>query len=260
MVNQSIPLTTPAILSEAISRSEIGEVEEPALSGVEGTCIVFPQLLDKKRGRNIFRIFEIMQMDESADRDRWNALYKAGSHTSLTPDQSFAELYTSFIEPRFPSGGKALDIAGGVGRNALWLASRGWRVVLNDLSDEAIHLAAVYAAETGMSLETRRESGAATLAWAKNIGLRFDLIVMLFYLDRALFPAMWGALAPEGVLVIKTRTEDHPRFAAGSSHPEYFLRQGELASAFPELRVLHASEEGGMAELVAQASALQSIA
>ncbi len=192
---------------------------------------------------------------DTADRERWNRIYSAGSHLSLEPDSFFAESYAEHLATRFEATPYpvALDIAGGVGRHALWLAARGWRVVLNDLSEDAARIAGENARQASLPLTIRNETAAETLAWAREEKLRFDLILVLFFLDRALFPALQAALAPGGVLMIKTRTEDHPRFAEGSQHPEYFLRGGELAKAFPGLHILQSREQGGMAELLAQA-------
>jgi tellurite methyltransferase len=205
---------------------------------------------------------------DEQDRERWNQLYKERSHTSLTPDESLVEVYQRFVGPVFVGGGpaprsprRALDLAGGVGRNALFLARQGWQVTLNELSDEAGRLAEENARRSGLPMTVCRASALEALTSAcrpnasqpntsePNTG--YDLILMLFYLDRTHFPLLPGALAPGGMLFIKTRTEDHPRFQSGSRHPEYFLRPGELGASFPGLRVLHSREDGGMAELLA---------
>jgi tellurite methyltransferase len=189
------------------------------------------------------------------ERAFWNDLYRAHSHRSLEPDDSFVAVYRTHIAPRLAGlpGKSALDLAGGVGRNALFLAREGWRVTLNELSDEAAHLAVANAAHSGVSLGVLRESAAETLARARSDGARYNLILILYYLDRALFPALRHALEPGGMVYIKTRTTDHPRFAGGSSHPEYYLRPGELRSAFPGLHTVYELEEQGMAELLVQA-------
>jgi tellurite methyltransferase len=205
---------------------------------------------------------------DQRDRERWNQLYKERSHSSLTPDESLVEVYQRFVSPCLVGSGltlrsprRALDIAGGVGRNALFLAREGWQVTLNELSDEAARLAEENARRSGLPLTVCRASALEALTSAcrpnasqpntsePNTG--YDLILMLFYLDRELFPLLPKALAPGGMLFIKTRTEDHPRFQSGSRHPEYFLRPGELAASFPGLRVLHSREDGGMAEFLA---------
>lgn len=192
------------------------------------------------------------------DRQRWNQLYAAGSHLSLQPDSFFVSAYERFVgsllRDQAVSGRRALDIAGGVGRHALFLAQRGWHATLNDLSDDAVQLAARNSAAAGLTIELRQESARATLQWSADMGRQYALIDVLFYLDRSIFTQLEQALAPGGLLLLKTRTEDHPRYTAGSDHPEYFLRRGELAAAFPALKTLHFDEQGGLAELVAAKS------
>src|SRR5882672_9641193 len=77
-----------------------------------------------------------MQLDEKA---RWNRKYSEGSHTSLEPDPFLVTAYDEFFSARPP--GIALDVAGGAGRHALWLADRGWKVKLIDISEVGIEVA-----------------------------------------------------------------------------------------------------------------------
>jgi len=145
---------------------------------------------------------------------------------------------------------RALDIAGGVGRHAVYLAERGWDVTLNDISEEAIARADSNAHSRGLSIDTRQESALQTLESVRG-NTCVDLILVFFYLERAVFTPLVEVLAPGGILLVKTRTQDHARFQEGNAHPEYFLRRSELAAAFPALRSLHYREDGGLAELVA---------
>ena len=65
------------------------------------------------------------------DRERWNARYLEEAET---PPPSPFLLALDGVLPR---RGRALDVAGGSGRNALWLARRGLDVTLADVSDVA---------------------------------------------------------------------------------------------------------------------------
>ncbi len=49
--------------------------------------------------------------------------------------------------------GRALDLACGEGRNAIWLASRGWEVTAVDFSDVAIERGRKLAAEQGVEVD-----------------------------------------------------------------------------------------------------------
>jgi 2-polyprenyl-3-methyl-5-hydroxy-6-metoxy-1,4-benzoquinol methylase len=85
---------------------------------------------------------------------------------------------------------------------------------------------------------------------------KFDVVIVFFYLEREIFPMLGAALRPGGLIVYKTYTHEHEKFAIhGLSHPMYFLCDNELLHAFPGFRVLHYREsvhERGIAELVAR--------
>src|ERR1700691_1523443 len=130
------------------------------------------------------------------DRERWNAKFLAGEAQSVEPDPLLLEVCPD------TTPGRALDLAGGAGRHALWLAQRGWDVVLSDISDEGLAIAASRATESGVTLALRRESAAETLVWA-SANEPFDLIVVFWCLLRDHFPALPGLLAPSGLLVYK---------------------------------------------------------
>jgi SAM-dependent methyltransferase len=181
------------------------------------------------------------------ERDRWNAKFLAGEAQSLEPDPLIVETAAA-LPP-----GSALDLAGGAGRHALWLAERGWRVVLTDVSDEGLAIAERRAAAAGLSLTLRREPAAGTLDWATAQDLHFDLITVCWVLLREHFPALRRVLAPGGRLIYKTYTTEHPRFTQGHSL-RYALEPGELRSAFPDLTTILYRETEGVAELVARAS------
>jgi len=184
-----------------------------------------------------------MTVDSPRDRDRWNAKFLRGEAQSLDPDPLLIEACSDLVP------GRALDLAGGAGRHALWLARHGWNATLADVSDEALAIAARRAAEAGLTLELRRESAAETVAWAQS--RPFDLIVVFWCLLRDEFPALPRALAPGGVLVYKTYTSAHSRYTEGHSLSTA-LNPGELRTAFPELTTILSRESQGVAEIVAR--------
>jgi SAM-dependent methyltransferase len=178
------------------------------------------------------------------DRERWNAKFLAGEAQSVEPDPLLVEVCANLAP------GRALDLAGGAGRHALWLAQRGWHAVISDISDEGLALAAKRAQEAGLSLTMRREPAAETLAWASATE-RFDLILVFWCLLRDQFPAFPALLAPRGLLVYKTYTTEHARYTEGHSL-RTALDPGELRAAFPALNTILYREANGVAELVAR--------
>lgn len=99
--------------------------------------------------------------------------------------------------------GKALDIAMGQGRNAVWLAKAGWTVSGYDISDEALRQAHTAAAAVAVTLETKLTShDDYELGQAQ-----WDLIVMSFAFTRLSDPAYMrrvrDSLKPGGVLLVE---------------------------------------------------------
>jgi tellurite methyltransferase len=190
-----------------------------------------------------------MGMDE---KTLWDKKYGERSHSSLEPDPFLVSAYDEFLFGTSP--GLALDVAGGVGRHSIWLAQRGWRVKLLDISEVGIQQAMENAKRSGtagaISTEVR------DLNTIQDLGReQYDLIVVFFYLQRELFPALAAALKLGGHLVYKTYTTEQKNFPGGPSHPMFLLELNELLHAFRSMRVLHYHEtiqEKGVAELVAR--------
>jgi tellurite methyltransferase len=184
---------------------------------------------------------------QPSDRDRWNAKYLAGEAQLTEPDPLLVAACAG-LPP-----GTALDLAGGAGRHAIWLALRGWRVVLSDVSDEGLALAQKKASDAGVTLGLRCETAAETAAWAREThSPRFDLLCVFLFLAREEFPVLPRLLTHGGLLVCKTCTCGHPRFAQGHSL-RYALRTGELAGAFPALETVVSREGDGFAEFIGRA-------
>jgi len=77
-------------------------------------------------------------MNSEEQRVHWDIKYEQGLTSLTEPDPFFVSAYGQFVAQSFPNAGVALDLAGGLGRHALWLASRNWRVTVVDLSNVAI--------------------------------------------------------------------------------------------------------------------------
>ncbi|MGB9120407.1 MAG: class I SAM-dependent methyltransferase [Candidatus Angelobacter sp.] len=188
-------------------------------------------------------------MDE---RTLWDKKYSERSHGSLEPDPFLVSAYDEFFFGTTP--GLALDVAGGVGRHSIWLAQRGWRVKLLDISEVGIKQAEVNAKRSGTAGSISSEVG--DLNTMQDLGQeQYDLVVVFFFLQRQLFPALAAAIKPGGFLIYKTYTTEQKNFSGGPSHPMFLLEPNELLHAFRSLRVLHYHEtiqQKGVAELVAR--------
>lgn len=92
-------------------------------------------------------------MNSEEQRAHWNLKYEQDLTSLTQPDPFFISAYGQFVAQSFPSAGVALDLACGVGRHALWLASRDWQVSGVDLSDGAIGKLSQAALELNANLD-----------------------------------------------------------------------------------------------------------
>jgi tellurite methyltransferase len=156
-----------------------------------------------------------------ADRERWDARWreKAADGDVLAGPAAFV----TGLAPLLPARGRALDVAGGAGRHALWLARRGLDVTLADISPVACELARRAAAAAGVAL------ACAALDLERDApGGPWDVVLVHHYLDRALLPRLARALAPGGLLAFAQPTR---RNLERHDHPSarFLLEEGELA-------------------------------
>ncbi len=140
---------------------------------------------------------------------------------------------------RLPPGGRALDVAMGTGRNALYLASLGYAVTGIDVSGVAVARCREEAARLGLRIEAIQ----ADLELYEIAIDAYDIVTNFYYLQRDLTPHLTAALRPGGVLVFETFTTEQRQFGWGPQQEEFLLRPGELRSLFPGLKVLAYREE-----------------
>jgi len=139
-----------------------------------------------------------------------------------------------------PRRGSALDVACGRGRHALWLAERGLTTLAVDRDADAVRELNDLARDRRLPLraEVHDLEGHAR----PFLGASFDVIVVVHYLHRPLFPALVAALAPRGVLVYETFTR--AQAARGKpTNPDFLLEPSELLELVRPLEVL-VSREG----------------
>jgi len=133
-----------------------------------------------------------------------------------------------------PERGRALDVAMGSGRNAVYLASLGLQVTGVDISPTACERALEAAREAGVSIE----AVCADIASWEVPEAAFDVVINFNFLDRGICPRLAAALRPGGVLVFETFTAGQREFGWGPSRDEFLLQPGELPDLFPGLETL----------------------
>ncbi len=138
-----------------------------------------------------------------------------------------------------PGGGRVLDVACGHGRHALLLAGAGYEVEAVDRDREALAFVAETAAALGLRVATREldlETGEPDLG-----DQAFDVVLVVHYLHRPLFPALARALAPGGLLVYETFTREQA-CVSRPTHPAFLLEPGELPGLCAGLEVVRRRE------------------
>ena len=135
----------------------------------------------------------------SMDLAAWNLRYRSGERASEDVEAPPTKLLMDTAARSEPTAGKALNFACGTGRNALWLAKRGWQVTAVDGADSAIEMLRHRAAEDDVDIDARvadLEKGDYRVEPASWL-----LIAICYYLQRDLLEPAKRGLVPGGVLV-----------------------------------------------------------
>ena len=147
--------------------------------------------------------------------------------------------------------GRALDVACGPGRNAVFLAQRGFVVDGVDNSREGLTMARRFVEETGVSVNL-------VFADLDHYVIRpgaYGLIINLFYLSREIIPDLIQGLSRGGYLLFESFTSDTFRFMQ-AKEPRHYLEPNELLELIRGLRVISFCEgtfiEAGMARVTAR--------
>ena len=159
-------------------------------------------------------------------RLKWNR-----KHPLTGPGSGPARAVARYIHLARP--GRALDIAAGSGRNALFAAGKGFRVEAVDISD------------VGLGMFAGRHAGVfafcANLETYEIAASRYHLIINVNYLNRRLFPCIQNGLVAGGLLIFETFLDCpgfQPQKPFSAEHRDHLLQPGELATAFPLLSTL----------------------
>lgn len=179
--------------------------------------------------------------DARTPRQVWDERHAARDPIeSREPDPSLVGL-ASRLEP-----GRALDLAAGDGRNAVWLAARGWSVTGVDFSGVAIGRARDAAARNGASVDWVQ---ADLLDWAPAQASADLVAVVFLHLPpgerRAVLRRAANALAPGGrLLVVGHDRSNAGRDVPGPRDPALLYDPAEVAADLAGLAGLVVEEAG----------------
>jgi SAM-dependent methyltransferase len=159
----------------------------------------------------------------------WDKRYRQGPGMPDDPSAFLVENKALLL-----AGGHALDIAMGNGRNALYLASLGFRVTGVDVSRVAVAQCQEKEERLGLAVET-------VVADLEDYVLpmdTYDLVINFHYLQRSLAGPIVRALKRGGVLVFESFTVDQLQHGYGPKDPAFLMRPGELREMFFGLETL----------------------
>jgi len=173
------------------------------------------------------------------DRNDWDARY-AGDELlwSAEPNRFLVE-EVSDLPP-----GRVLDVACGEGRNAIWLASRGWRATGVDFSEVGLAKADRLSRRSGVDVDW---VGADLMEWAPD-SEAFDLVI-IFYLQlpadrrRKVYRNMAAGLAPGGtILVVGHDSDNLARGYGGPQDPSVLFSTNDVAGDLAGLEIVKAQQ------------------
>jgi 2-polyprenyl-3-methyl-5-hydroxy-6-metoxy-1,4-benzoquinol methylase len=182
-----------------------------------------------------------------SDQKRWDERFRVKNF-------AFGKEANPFLRRNiglFPKG-KALDIAAGEGRNAVFLAQHGFDVDAVDISERGLKKAKKLAKEMGVKIHTLL----VDLDSYQIERERYDLIANFYYLNRRFIPKIKKGLKKGGKVIFETYLlEQRTLGTGGPKHSKYYLKHNELLKLFEGLRILLYREgifkEGGRKKAVA---------
>ncbi len=166
------------------------------------------------------------------DAVKWDERYSSGRVWSLEPNTFFAEALSNIDPVSFGVvPGRAVDLACGEGRNAVWLAAKGWDVTGVDFSAAGIQTGRSGAAAEGVGVEwvvadlIDWELGEGCWELVAHVYLHWPTAIREPFLRRCA-----AGLAPGGYFVIVGHDRDNIEHGhGGPQDPDVLTTPGELS-------------------------------
>ncbi len=148
--------------------------------------------------------------------------------------------------------GRALDIAAGEGRNAVFLAQHGFEVDAVDISEKGLKKAQKLARAKGIKINIFL----VDLDQYRVEKEQYDLIANFYFLKRPFIPRIKKGLKKGGRVIFETYLLEHRTLGTGGpKQAKYYLKPNELLMLFKDFRILFYREgifrEGGKKKAVA---------
>ena len=166
------------------------------------------------------------------DKEKWNSRYAKADRQAVRPASELLQAHLALARP-----GRALDVACGTGRNAFFLAHRGFTVDAIDISEVALSHASAQA--EGLPVRWLCQD---LLASPEIPQFGYDLIIMFHFVAPTLLARLTGHLSPGGLLMVEEHLQPPEGRGGGAvtgpHNPQYRVGPGELQQDLNELDLL----------------------
>lgn len=169
----------------------------------------------------------------SSGANKWDAIFAQQSCNAQASDVLQQNIHL------LPNTGTALDLACGLGGNAIHMAQRGLDVAAWDLSPVALEKIKIYCAQHNLNIKTCVRDIEKNPPEAN----KYDVIIVSNFLYRPIFANILASLKKHGILLYQTFTAEKVN-SVGPSNPDYLLARNELLSLCLDMNILVYREEG----------------
>jgi SAM-dependent methyltransferase len=169
------------------------------------------------------------------DRAKWDAKFGASA------DHVLGEEPTHFlveVAPALPATGRALDVACGEGRNAVWLAQRGLDVDAVDVSPVGLAKCRALADGRGVGRRVRTVERDLDAGLPERAVGPYDLVVCVQFHLPTLWDALRDALRPGGLLVLEAPTRANLDLGLGAPNSRFLADTNQVLDAARGLTVV----------------------
>lgn len=169
---------------------------------------------------------QLSQQQALQKQQKWNERYRG---KTAIPDACYLLQSQASL---LPEQGTALDLACGLGGNAVFLARHGLDTTAWDFAANAIEHLNRYARAEKLPLRGDVRNVCEQPPEAE----RYDVIVVSQFLDRGLCADLISALKPRGLLYYQTFARDRFDATMGPQNPKFLLAANELPDLFSMLK------------------------
>ena len=165
--------------------------------------------------------------DQEAARRKWDARYGAEDFEQPVDPVPLVRDVAQSLSPC-----RALCLAAGSGRNAVYLAQLGYEVTAIDISPVGLDRCRDLARSRGVEVELI-EADLLSYPFPDQYGL----VTMVYYHEPSLFPQLQDAVKAGGHFLFQTFSIDHAKQDWGPSNPAFLADPKAVFDAFRHWRI-----------------------